>query len=140
MDFDTKNSGRHSIYSATINSSEASNIKSCLEGFWTKVAACFDGERIDYLRVELWADSGRLICFGVGEAGEQRIGECTIQVTINQFAEDWLEVEESSDEEFDSKTDQLNRRYIAFSELARRRQAPAIPVKYFDTDSDKPLK
>ncbi|XZE20903.1 hypothetical protein SH449x_000795 [Pirellulaceae bacterium SH449] len=136
MDFEFEKSGRHSIHSATISTCEESKIESELEEFWSKVAMCFQAETVDHLRVELWADSGRLICFGVGEAGEQRVGECTVQVTINQFAQDWLQVEEASDDEFDIKAEQLNRRYIALSEQARSKRSLSTNVRYFDADSE----
>lgn len=135
MNFESEKSGRHSIHSATISTSEESRIETELQKFWTKVSMCFQAEKVDYLRVELWADSGRLICFGVGMAGEQRVGECTVQVTINQFAQDWLEVEEASDDEFDLKAEQLYRRYIQLSEQARSRESLSTSVRYFDADS-----
>jgi len=137
MEFETTKSGRHTIHSGTIEAREDSEIEEELRKFWTHVVGTYgDIGGVSHLRIEVWADSGRLICFAVGEDGTIRVGNTTSQVTINRLAEQWLAIEDLPEEKFDDASDKLDRRYADLSRVASRKVGCEYVTRYFDADSE----
>lgn len=129
-------SGIDEIYSASIDSNDLDEIAKDVSFFWSAVFSAFSGSDVDYIRAELWADSGRVVCYGVGKLGEQRIGRKTFQVAINRLAQEWLEIEDLSDPEFEQISDDLNLQYVKVCEQVIRAIPSSAPVQFYDSDSN----
>jgi hypothetical protein len=105
--------------------------------FWTAVASELASvEQVAYLRVELWADSGRVLCFAINCNGRARAGNRTFQAIVPKMAEEWLQLEGLSDALFDAAIDELNSRYAGLLESARNLSECALRTRYFDADSE----
>ncbi|GAB5443389.1 MAG: hypothetical protein Fues2KO_37380 [Fuerstiella sp.] len=137
MERQTATSGRNVLHSYAIDGEDLDEISRGVCEFWRSISETYRRfDEVEYLRVELWADSGRLICFASGADSGVRLGHTTCQAIISRFAEEWLAVEELPDEQFDAAADNLNQRFADLSKSASVDAGCVFQIRYFDADSD----
>lgn len=137
MERQTTTSGRNVLHSYAIDGEDLDEISRGLCEFWRSISETYRHfDEVEYLRVELWADSGRLICFASGADSGVRLGYTTCQAIIPRFAEEWLAIEELPDERFDAAADNLNQRFADLSKAASVDARCVFLIRYFNADSD----
>lgn len=96
----------------------------------------------DYLRVELWSDSGRIIVFPASTTSRQRIEKAACQVIFGELLQlyEQLANSEIDDDEFTRIVEAEERKWIeGFLKAARKSELRGYRVIFFSGNSEEHL-
>jgi hypothetical protein len=131
-------SGRNIIWTTAIPSIGPDRLRQGFTEFWRHFAQSFEkAGAYDFVRVEIWADSGRVICFAVDDNG-RRVANITYQIVIADLKKRWDELASDSiaDDEFARAAQTLIQDCVRELDEAARSVKELPLIRYFDTDSD----
>jgi hypothetical protein len=134
-------SGRNVVWSASIPGSDIEPLQLEFMELWRHFASSLkDAGRMRFVRVEIWADSGRVVCFGVNES-DHRVANITYQILVEELKNQWdeLSARDLSDKAFQKDARKLMGKYVQAIQDAAYKSEPPAPIRYFDADADTPL-
>ena len=108
----------------------------------------------DFVKVELWADSGRIIVFPASSQGKFRIEKAVCQVFLpslleeselldGEFSDEDGDLEDEDDEAFDQAAAEMEMRWIDAVEAAAQSQIEGkaeLSIRFYSADGDEPVR
>ena len=154
MEWDIYKSKNHSAYTGTAESGDSDEfLKKSFHELWDKfihtVMPLNDEVNWNFIRIEFWADSGRIIIFPASFDSRRRIEKASCQIILPGLLNFWEELADSdiSDEEFDLVVTKRQAEYAQLLEttavslsIGKALKGAPAELQFWSAEEDEPFK